>query len=103
MRTRRSRKRFCLHLPVRPGLFLVTALVALLQRHRTQKSKSAVRPPEIVPLPVSPPRVSIIVPVRSEAAHIDSCLASLCAQDYPAFEILVVSAGPPRPVAGARR
>jgi chlorobactene glucosyltransferase len=36
------------------------------------------------------PLVSILVPAKDEAAGIEACLASLCAQDYPNFEILVV-------------
>lgn len=37
-------------------------------------------------------RVSVVVPMRNEAAHIDSCLQALIAQDYPAelIEVLVV-------------
>ncbi len=37
------------------------------------------------------PFVSVILPIRNEAAHIERCLESVCAQDYPAdrMEILV--------------
>lgn len=73
-----------------PGILLVTALVALWQHHRTRRSKSEARQPDATPLPAIPPRVSIIVPMRNEAAHIDACLTSLCAQDYPDFEIMVI-------------
>jgi chlorobactene glucosyltransferase len=93
MRICRGRKQSFQYPPLLPGLFLVTSLVALWQRHRIQKSQREMRHPQTVPLPVAPPRVSIIVPVRNEAVHIDACLASLCAQDYPAFEILVVDDG----------
>jgi chlorobactene glucosyltransferase len=37
-----------------------------------------------------PPLVSILVPAKDEAGQIENCLKSLCAQDYPNFEILVV-------------
>jgi chlorobactene glucosyltransferase len=93
MRTRRavsSRRSFSLRAFMLPGALLVTTLVALWQSHRTRRSESEARRPEVVPLPDTPPRVSIIVPMRNEAAHIDACLASLCAQDYPNFEILVI-------------
>jgi chlorobactene glucosyltransferase len=93
MRTRRavsSRRSFPLRTFMLSGVLLVTALVALWQRYRTRRSKSEARQPEAAPLPGPPPRVSIIVPMRNEAAHIDACLASLCAQDYPNFEILVI-------------
>ena len=36
------------------------------------------------------PLVSILVPAKDEAAGIGACLASLCAQNYPNIEILVV-------------
>lgn len=44
------------------------------------------------PLPAPPPRVSILVPARDEAAKIAACVESLVAQDYPggAFEVLVL-------------
>ena len=35
------------------------------------------------------PRISVLVPAKDEAANIGGCLASLLAQDYPDFEILV--------------
>ncbi len=38
----------------------------------------------------NPPLVSIIVPARNEARHIESCIRSLLAQDYPHFEIIAV-------------
>jgi chlorobactene glucosyltransferase len=76
-----------------PGLLLLSTLVALWQHHRMRKSQKEARRPQAMPLPASPPRVSIIVPMRNEAGHIDACLASLCAQDYPAFEVLVVDDG----------
>jgi glycosyltransferase involved in cell wall biosynthesis len=37
-----------------------------------------------------PPMVSILVPAKDEAGQIENCLRSLCTQDYPNFEILVV-------------
>jgi succinoglycan biosynthesis protein ExoA len=39
-----------------------------------------------------PPLVSIVIPMRNEAAHIAGCLESLAAQDVPAdlFEVVVV-------------
>jgi len=36
------------------------------------------------------PFVSILVPARDEEINIESCLRSLLAQDYPAFEVLVL-------------
>ncbi len=37
------------------------------------------------------PRVSIVVPARNEADHIDQCLSALQNQDYPNLEILLVN------------
>ena len=36
------------------------------------------------------PLVSVIVPARNEAANIETCLRSLAASTYPAFEVIVV-------------
>lgn len=41
------------------------------------------------PLPVFP-TVSILVPARNEAHNIARCVQSLLAQDYPAFEVIVL-------------
>ena len=39
------------------------------------------------------PLVSVIVPARNEAENIASCVGSLTAQAYPAFEVIVVDDG----------
>ena len=36
------------------------------------------------------PKVSILIPARNEEGNLERCLSSLLAQDYPAFEILVL-------------
>jgi glycosyltransferase involved in cell wall biosynthesis len=41
-------------------------------------------------VPNNSPLVSIIVPARNEAAHIEACVRSLLGQDYPRFEVIVV-------------
>ena len=43
-----------------------------------------------VQLPEPPPRVSIVVAARDEAAGIEAGLRSLLAQDYPDYEVIVV-------------
>lgn len=40
--------------------------------------------------PANPPLVSILVPARNEARRIVRCLRSLCAQNYPRFEVLLL-------------
>ncbi|MGB0388151.1 MAG: glycosyltransferase [Ardenticatenaceae bacterium] len=41
-------------------------------------------------LPADPPFVSILVPARNEERAIEACVRSLLAQDYPAFELIVL-------------
>ena len=41
----------------------------------------------------TPPKVSVIVPARDEQRDIWGCVASLLAQDYPNFEVIVVDDG----------
>ena len=43
--------------------------------------------------PVDPPRVAVIVPARDEATVIGASLASLLAQDYPRFSVVLVDDG----------
>src|SRR5919199_781544 len=69
------------------------ALLALRQDRRVRRALTEVGPPEPEPLPEPPPRVSIVLPVRDEEANVDGVLASLLAQDYPAFDLTVVDDG----------
>jgi chlorobactene glucosyltransferase len=41
-------------------------------------------------LPGQNPFVSVLIPARNEALNIDACVRSLLAQDYPAFEVIVL-------------
>jgi chlorobactene glucosyltransferase len=36
------------------------------------------------------PLVSVLIPARNEAARIEPCIHSLCQQEYPAYEVLVL-------------
>ncbi|MGA7128273.1 MAG: glycosyltransferase, partial [Chthoniobacterales bacterium] len=40
--------------------------------------------------PEAPPRVSVLLPDRNEAARIRPCLESLLGQNYPSLEIIVL-------------
>src|SRR5439155_25286096 len=76
------------HLPL--ITLTASALVALWQSYRAHRAVRETHPPAEIPLPESPPHVSIIVPVRDEEATIDACVASLLAQDYPDFDVTLV-------------
>ena len=43
--------------------------------------------------PDNPPLVSVILPARNEAAHIEACVRSLRATTWPAWELIVVNDG----------
>ena len=61
-----------------------------------RKSVADISSPEY-DLPVSAlptlPRVSIIVPARNEAEHIEAALLSLLQLDYPDYEVIVIDDG----------
>jgi poly-beta-1,6-N-acetyl-D-glucosamine synthase len=44
-------------------------------------------------LPEDPPGVSIIVPCFNEGSNVGDTLRSMCAQDYPLFEVIAVNDG----------
>lgn len=78
-----------------PALLLATTLVLAVRwavlglRFRAE----ARRTPVLAPRPwagAEAPLVTIVVPARDEEATIATCLASLSAQDYPSFEVVVV-------------
>ncbi len=75
------------------GILALGLGTALWQLSRVRRSIKETYPPEAVSLPVPPPYVSIILPVRNEEANIDACLTSLLAQDYPDFTVTVIDDG----------
>ena len=74
-------------------MLVLAALIALWQSYRAHRSVREMHPPDEVPLPEPAPRVSIILPVRNEEANIDTCVASLLAQDYPDFDLTIIDDG----------
>ena len=48
------------------------------------------RPSKRAVVPDDPPLVSVLIPARNEEDNIQRCLASVLAQDYPNFEVLVL-------------
>lgn len=65
---------------------LLLALLGVLANLACFRSLQPAQPPA----PGAAPRVSILVPARNEAHNIEPCAASLLAQDYPDFELLVL-------------
>ena len=69
------------------------AAVALRQWWRVRRTYAELGPPEPGLVALGTPAVAIVLPVRNEAANIDGVVASLLAQDWPAFDLLVVDDG----------
>lgn len=69
-----------IHLIVFQAVVLLVISSNLIIIHRSRRH----RQPSVFPL------VSILVPARNEERNIASCVQSLLAQDYPAFEVLVL-------------
>jgi chlorobactene glucosyltransferase len=75
------------------GGLALCALAALRQSYRVRRAIAETTPPEAAPLPSPAPPVSIVLPVRNEEANVDGVVASLLAQDYPAFDVTVIDDG----------
>jgi chlorobactene glucosyltransferase len=63
-------------------VFFINLLLNLKFLRKLGDEKTRI--PHLVPL------ISILVPARNEADNIANCLDSLCQQDYPNFEVLVL-------------
>lgn len=78
------------------GLALgILASVLLVGDYWRAWRRLARRPRLAVPPPMPPdaPLVSLLIPARNEERVIERCVAGALAQDYPAFEVLVVDDG----------
>jgi chlorobactene glucosyltransferase len=64
--------------------FLGVLLLIALSNLRSWRRLGTYGPPR------SHPRVSVLVPVREEAANVGPCIRSLLAQDYPDLEVLAL-------------
>jgi chlorobactene glucosyltransferase len=69
-----------IHLIIFQAFILLIIISNLFIIHRTRRH----RQPPVYPM------VSILVPARNEESNIAGCVHSLLAQDYPAFEVLVL-------------
>jgi chlorobactene glucosyltransferase len=65
--------------------FIFFGLITVLVNYFT------VRRPDQYPPASAYPFVSVLVPARNEARNIEACISSLLAQDYPAFEVIVLN------------
>lgn len=80
-----------------PGSYLVAVLLALpwlllpLLAVRRQRRSVSLEDYSAVPESQDPPRVSIVLPARNEAAHIAACIRSIRATTWPNTEIIVVN------------
>jgi glycosyltransferase involved in cell wall biosynthesis len=73
------------YLIVGPGLWILFAVAMASSRRRMDiLGKSA------APIQEPLPRITIIIPAKDEGRRIGQCLASVLAQDYPAFDVLAV-------------
>lgn len=73
------------------GLFLAVVWVSRIAVvWWNRKSVADISKPEYASSPVKLPRVSIVVPARNEAEHIEAALLSLLQLEYPDYEVLVV-------------
>ncbi|CAM5287706.1 glycosyltransferase family 2 protein [Streptomyces fumanus] len=84
-------------LPVLYGLTVLTATIALLHTAYSRYDDPAVRllrrrPRDLAAFPPLParPRVSFLLAVRNERAHIETCVRSMAAADHPDVQIVVV-------------
>lgn len=69
-----------IHLIIFQAVVLLVILSNIFIIHRTRRQGQ----PPVYPM------VSILVPARNEESNIAGCVQSLLAQDYPAFEVLVL-------------
>lgn len=69
------------------AVLITVNMLGNLRAYRPLRSFAAVR------LPAPAPFVSLLVPARDEERAIGACVRSLLAQDYPAFEVIVLDDG----------
>lgn len=74
-----------IYLLIGPGLWVVAWISLAFARHRMNKLQG-----EPLPVPGPPPHVTIVVPAKDEASHIETCVRGLLKQDYPNFDVRVI-------------
>ena len=70
----------------------LTAVLALaaLTRRLARNLRFLRHARQVARLPDPPPRVSVLVPARDEAATVAACVESLARQEYPHFEVIAL-------------
>ncbi len=72
------------------GLILLGALARIVLSEVTIRRTPSLGAQSPAWNSANPPKVSILVPAKDEAANLESCLNSLLSQDYPNLEVLVI-------------
>jgi cellulose synthase/poly-beta-1,6-N-acetylglucosamine synthase-like glycosyltransferase len=73
------------------GILLALVWLDRLRDARNIRHVADISRPEWDRLPHPAPRVSIIVPARNEAPHVEAALRSVLNLDYPNYEVFVVN------------
>lgn len=66
----------------------IAIVLAALAVHVYANRRALIRL-QVMPEPTPPPRISVLVPARNEAARIESCVRSWLAQTYSDFELVI--------------
>jgi glycosyltransferase involved in cell wall biosynthesis len=81
-------------LPLHPADLIVLMAfwgVVLQQWRRRWAAPLLPVSPPVTGSPAATPAVSVIVPARNEGEHIETCIRSILAQDYPRLEVIAVN------------
>ncbi len=81
------------------GAHITTTWLLAVRRGTLARRRAS----DIAPLPQQWPFVSVIVPAWREKGTIESCIESLQAVDYPAWEAIIVAGGPDGTFEAARK
>jgi chlorobactene glucosyltransferase len=69
---------------------IIAVILVLILANLILNLKHLKSPSTASKLPQNAPFVSVLIPARNEEANIAQCLDSLCKQDYPHYEIIVL-------------
>jgi cellulose synthase/poly-beta-1,6-N-acetylglucosamine synthase-like glycosyltransferase len=72
------------------GVHIAATWLAAIRRGVLARRKEQ----QPIPMPERWPIVSVIVPAWNEKGTLERCIRTLCAQDYPTWEAIIVAGGP---------